>query len=359
MLRTEVLYKIPSKRWDREKKITFLLTVLSMLMIYLAMNVTNLPRHRRSRDAKMDVDVLIEKYRPKRHMMIPAPISPISDVKPSKVKSNTKPIVEKKENTSDMLAKMETLFTPDVEPVVQPKKMGPASPHENEIQLVSNNTGQLDLLTSVGDPVYQPMSHLKRAPQINQSSTSLTTMTSHSNPNRRKSAQYVSDGFDKPIPTKDKSSTDKSTVTQINMIHLPDNFKTQMPKIFVNISQWMKDNPKPLPNAVKKFMGFQSNDLTSKVDFKIKDRFFEIYLLCIESTYEIKICLIEGDRTTLLIDEGFKHESHYLRTGQVYRTRSNEILSFGTKQEAASKNETQEFYQIFLSWWKTTGMDKL
>jgi len=116
--------------------------------------------------------------------------------------------------------------------------------------------------------------------------------------------------------------------------------------------EWMKLHPAKLPPVVNKFMSFQPGDLTSWVNFNIQDRIFEMFLLCVEATYEVRIVLVEKDFVTYLIDQGFKKKSNYLRVGKIVRLENGEILKFGTNLMPANNKHTVEFYQIFLSWWE-------
>lgn len=131
-----------------------------------------------------------------------------------------------------------------------------------------------------------------------------------------------------------------------------DNFRNFTP-IYRALLEWMRRHPADLPDVVDRFMGFQAGNLTSRVKFNANGQRYEMFLLCVESTYEIRVLLVENDEVTYLIDEGFKKQSNYLRTGALTRQANNEILSFGSVMREASDRRTQAFYQIFLSWWDT------
>ncbi len=131
-----------------------------------------------------------------------------------------------------------------------------------------------------------------------------------------------------------------------------DNFRNFTP-IYRALLEWMRRHPVDLPEVVDRFMGFQPGNLTSRVVFNIEGRRFEMLLLCVEATYEVRVVLLEGDDVTYLIDEGFKKQSNYLRLGNLTRQPNGEIMRFGSVMRAASDRRTQEFYQIFLSWWDT------
>jgi hypothetical protein len=123
--------------------------------------------------------------------------------------------------------------------------------------------------------------------------------------------------------------------------------------IYHELIEWMKRNPAAFSEVVKRFMEHSAGDLTSIVPFQIGGRQFQMFLLCKEKLFEVRVCLLEGSESTYLIDRGFKEKSSFLRVGGVNLDSRGNILSFETVREAASNSRTQEFYQIFLSWWES------
>ena len=61
-----------------------------------------------------------------------------------------------------------------------------------------------------------------------------------------------------------------------------------------------------------------------------------------------QMALKKGDKKMM---DRLKENSRYLRVGNVNRTPSGNILSFGTVRKEASDQRATQFYQIFLSWW--------
>jgi len=358
------------KKFDRDKQITTAITILLLLLFYLLLNMTQVPAYRRAKNNSETRDVLIAKYSAQSHVkkVAPEPAVPTrSTQNQAQVTTNVPVATPRTPDVKKMIAEMNSFLNdPSLQslnnPVTQPFQdltQGQPKSSNSRLQIDQNDVSQLFVSMTTDNADMGASSLLRHAPSLNRQHSELAPLESNSNVNPVKSNDSSIRDPDASL-IEGKATPSTSSVTQVTMVRIPDDLQTKMPVIFVKISQWMKDNPVPLPNAFKKFMGYKPNHLTSRVDFQIGERFFEIYLLCVESTYEIKICLIEGDRTTLLIDEGFKHESHFLRTGKVFRNgKTGDILSFGTKQEEASKKDTREFYQIFLSWWRTTGMDKL
>jgi len=172
-------------------------------------------------------------------------------------------------------------------------------------------------------------------------------------------------GSHRIFPKSEKTSiTDDKIIPEAGVVEIPlisqekVNKKPDISAIIDQLMLWMKKHPYEFNQVVKSFMMYEKNDLTSKVIFRYKDRVFELCLLYKEKTKEIRICLIEGEQSTMLIDSGFKKQSNYLRTGNISRTEDKTIFSFSTSQYPASEKKTSEFYQFFLSWWEQAKLEK-
>jgi len=152
-------------------------------------------------------------------------------------------------------------------------------------------------------------------------------------------------------PQAKTAGTNSVQVKMVDMASMEGNFEDLSP-IYRALVEWMKRHPRNLPRVVKRFMEHSPGDLTTSVHFQINGRDFEMYILCKVSLYEIRVCLLEGKQSTYLIDRGLKEKSSYLRVGTVNLTPTGKILSFGTTRRQASDHRTQEFYQVFLSWWE-------
>jgi len=123
--------------------------------------------------------------------------------------------------------------------------------------------------------------------------------------------------------------------------------------IYRALVEWMKKNPSDLPVPVTRLMAqgrWNPDFLTSRVPFIIGDKQFDLLLMCKEELYEVHIILVEHQEATYLIDRNFQKQSNFLRVGDV-GYQENEIADIGSQMRAAGENHTQEFYQIFLSWW--------
>ena len=88
-----------------------------------------------------------------------------------------------------------------------------------------------------------------------------------------------------------------------------DRNKIEVSEIFKALIEWVKRNPVELSPAMKQFLGYRDGGLTSKVQFKINRRNFDMFLLCFEGNYEVRIALVEKNEMIYLIDQGLTKES--------------------------------------------------
>jgi len=119
--------------------------------------------------------------------------------------------------------------------------------------------------------------------------------------------------------------------------------------------EWMKKNPGPLPIPVRRTMSdgrWDPSFLTSRVPFLIADRQFDLMLMVKEEQLEVHIFLVENTGATYLIDRGLQGESSFLRRGSV-AVHQDDIAEVDSRMQNANVQHTQEFYQIFLSWWES------
>ncbi|RMF69062.1 MAG: hypothetical protein D6743_02515, partial [Calditrichaeota bacterium] len=163
---------------------------------------------------------------------------------------------------------------------------------------------------------------------------------------------YAAGGSLLGAPEAKDASGGSVQVQMVQMSDLGGDFADLSP-IYRELIEWMKRHRSALPPVVGRFMESAPGDLTAVVDFEIDGRKFQMFLLVKEALYEVRVCLIENNESTYLIDRGFKENSRYLRVGSVNRTPTGKILSFGTVRKAASNHRTVAFYQIFLSWWES------
>jgi hypothetical protein len=122
------------------------------------------------------------------------------------------------------------------------------------------------------------------------------------------------------------------------------------------LATWMRANRTELPVGVRVHLDFEPSFLTAAVPFSSEGREWELYLMFNESLRELRIVLVEGDRSVYLIDRGFQEQSQSLREGTVRRS-NGEIVAVDSRSGAASSARAREFYNIFLSWWEVAKQD--
>jgi hypothetical protein len=130
---------------------------------------------------------------------------------------------------------------------------------------------------------------------------------------------------------------------------------TDMKPILNRLIEWMKKNPGPLPIPVRRTMSdgrWDPNFLTSRVPFTINGRQFDLMLMVKEEQLEVHIFLVENTGATYLIDRGLQGQSSFLRRGSV-AVHQGELAEVDSRMLNANVQHTQEFYQIFMSWWES------
>ncbi len=128
--------------------------------------------------------------------------------------------------------------------------------------------------------------------------------------------------------------------------------------LYFPLADWMKQNETELPVAVRRLMTdgrWDDNYLTSRTSFQVGDREYKLLLMTKEQLREVHIVLVQGNDAIYLIDRGFQQESNYLRVGQV-GFRGDEIAEVDSEMRDAGREHTEQFYQIFLSWWNSMDM---
>ena len=115
--------------------------------------------------------------------------------------------------------------------------------------------------------------------------------------------------------------------------------------------KWMKQNPASLPAGVRRLVDYEDNHLSSKLrPIEVEGETYELYLMCKESLKEVHIVLVQNQRAQYLVDRSFRKQSRKFRAGPVRRN-SGEIVGVETQGKPRGK-EAENFYSIFLSWWK-------
>ncbi len=113
---------------------------------------------------------------------------------------------------------------------------------------------------------------------------------------------------------------------------------------------WMKAHPGAIPKLVQYDMEHKPGDLASAVSFIMNGKKHELFLSCNEADMLLRICLIEGNKFTMLKDNGIKAASNFLAMGDVVRAGAA-IQSLITSRQAPGET-AQQFYAIFWQWWE-------
>jgi hypothetical protein len=115
--------------------------------------------------------------------------------------------------------------------------------------------------------------------------------------------------------------------------------------------KWMRQNPASLPTGIRQLVDYEENHLSSKLrPIEVEGQTYELYLMCKESLKEVHIVLVQDQRAQYLVDRAFQKQSRKFRAGPVRRS-SGEIVGVETRGKPRGK-EAENFYSIFLSWWK-------
>ncbi|NQT26552.1 hypothetical protein HQ585_14455 [candidate division KSB1 bacterium] len=116
--------------------------------------------------------------------------------------------------------------------------------------------------------------------------------------------------------------------------------------------EWMKKHPDKHPSAISKHLKFKNNDLRAFVKFTVNGVETEMYLQCTETTKELAICIVQDNNTIKLVDQGISERSHKFEEGRSFRDVSdNHITSLNTTTKSPTREVTNRFMSIFLTWW--------
>ncbi len=157
-----------------------------------------------------------------------------------------------------------------------------------------------------------------------------------------------------------RAREDQEDVTEVDVRDLAD-FGADYSDIgsfYFPLADWMKQNTAELPVAVRRMMTdgrWDDSYLTSRTSFHVGGREYKLLLMTRQELKEVHIVLVQGNNAIYLIDRGFQRESNYLRVGQVGFI-GGEIAEVDSEMRDAGREHTEQFYQIFLSWWNSINM---
>lgn len=341
------MYLIAKRQSQQDKFIAGLVTACLLLGFYLILQRLAVPKMKQPTEVYEEINW--KKFNPRPKKITPPP-EPVPLKKPETI---TRP--ETPPNTVEKidLSHLKSLALPTLnKPAVDLKNKTPQPANKSPQQKIevgsSNLLAGFDQLLGTGKHTVNLPAPGKPGKEKNAPGLKIRA----GNKVEISEANYGTGNFSLGIPESKEVSSGKVKIDLVDMTHIGGNYEDLSP-IYRALVEWMKRHPAQFPEVVNRFMEKAPGDLTSLVNFQIGDRKFQMFLLCKESIYEIRICLVEGSQSTYLIDRGFKERSNYLRVGRVHRTPTGKILSFGTRREAASDRRTRDFYQIFLSWWES------
>jgi len=350
------MYIVQAQTNSNDRWISAGITALLLVGIMVTLQMTNLPDVTDKTETYEEINWSRFRPKPKPETVAerpkPKPVEVKEPVKfePPPDRSAPKPI--KKIDLSALKSQFEPAAKPAEKLSAQkktPQKSSAGS--ESKISLKKSN-----LLAGLNTLSGDSKSRLKITSRGNKGKGGIGVPTlktgSGSSVGSSKSPDYGGGSLALGAPEAKKTQSGGTEIGMLDMSMMGNDFADLSP-IYRELIEWMKRNPVKFKPVVARFMEKNPGDLTSIVQFKIGERSFQLHLLCKESLFEVRVCLIEGNESTYLIDRGFKENSSYLRIGSVSRTPTNQILSFGTTRKAASDNRTSDFYQIFLSWWDT------
>jgi hypothetical protein len=131
--------------------------------------------------------------------------------------------------------------------------------------------------------------------------------------------------------------------------------KKNLRELFQQLAKWMRQNPYEFTPALKSYMRFKRGDLTSKVAIDAGAISYEVFMLCNEASEDFGLLLVAaGDSAsaTCLRDTGFRQQSFALSKGIAGRNKAEEVFAMSMLEERPTRQETDRFYSIFLSWWE-------
>ncbi|MGH7452960.1 MAG: hypothetical protein ACRENG_16545 [bacterium] len=131
--------------------------------------------------------------------------------------------------------------------------------------------------------------------------------------------------------------------------------KRDLRQIFQELATWMQSNRYEFTPVLKSYMHYKPGDVTSRVGIEVGTTAYDLFMLCNEASEDFGLLLVvAGDsaQATCLRDTGFRQQSFFLSKGIAGRDEENEVNTISMLEERPTRQETDRFYNIFLSWWK-------
>lgn len=335
------------------------ITTVLLVGLLSALHVTSLPDVKQKTDTYEEINWT--KFRPKPKKIVdtpkPKPIpvepSPVKFEPPPPVQPQPKP-VQKKIDLSALKAQFEPVAKPAKN--LSPRQLNDSSPSNSSQPKISLKKSKM--LAGLNTLTGESSSRLKMASRGSKarggSQPAALKMKEGQSLGIGRTPSYGGGSPSLGAPQGKEVNIGAPQIDMVDLSQFGGDF-ADISAIYRALIEWMKQHPANFPGVVGRFMEQTSGDLSSVVKFQMGGREFEMFLMCKESQYEVRVCLLEGNQSTYLIDRGFKENSSFLRAGSVNRASSGNVLSFGTSRQAASSQRAREFYQIFLSWWDSVN----
>ena len=156
-------------------------------------------------------------------------------------------------------------------------------------------------------------------------------------------------------PLQDRSAPEERKLIDVPDVRVFDETTlTTEDERTAQIADWVRLNPKTLPDVVMRHMDYMEGDFTTYVSVSIEGREVGIYLLVRGGYEQLQVVLVDGERSFLFFDRGITRQASRFRVGSV--SHSPEGISRIVSQEREiTSAEAQDFYRIFLEWWESTA----
>ncbi len=124
-------------------------------------------------------------------------------------------------------------------------------------------------------------------------------------------------------------------------------------RVFLELIEWLKSNHSELSPVLKHYLRYRPGDLTANVSLTTAPVNYDLYILCNEFSQDIGILMVEehSGNAIMLRDTGFRKKSFYLSKGRASRDEDRIVSSLTMLENSPTREETSQFYNIFLSWW--------
>jgi hypothetical protein len=353
------MYLVQQTHSNNDKLVAGIVTGILLMLTFFALQVAHLPEVKQRTETYEEIDWTRFKPKPKEIVETPKPVPAPKVENPVKMEDLPEPVPEpvqeqpKKLDLSNLQVFNEQQLDKPARSLERPSTKSTVESGESgaKIDLKKSTmlSGMNSLLGDNATKLQMPKSGragrtLSNAPSIRAQSGGAVESSTTNN--------YGGGTITLGAPEGKDVGGGQVEVAMMNMANFGSNF-TDLSELYMELIEWMKRNPAQLSSVVHRFMEYGTGDLTSKVTFQMNGREFDLLILCKENIAEVRVCLLEGRESIYLIDRGFKENSRYLRVGSVNRGGDGNILSFGTVRKEASNSKTNEFYQIFLSWWES------